>query len=114
MDLSTDNIKEHFIPPKIKIETEKGTWNFIKNVFNPRTVIKVVHLSNQDFYPMYLEERERCERAEEENRRLFRENLEMREYHMKEKDKLQKRIFELEEDNEHLKRLVDSQLGKYL
>jgi uncharacterized membrane protein YgaE (UPF0421/DUF939 family) len=64
-------------------------------------------LKTQGFYASsYKDERERRFRAEKEVRELMEELHERRTEYMKEKDKLQSKIYELEEENRKLNELV--------
>jgi wyosine [tRNA(Phe)-imidazoG37] synthetase (radical SAM superfamily) len=108
--------KSHYIPAQDYIEKEEvnSIVGILKSIIKPQPVIKHIQLSNPDFYPAYKDEREWRSRAEKEVRELREELHERRTEYMKEKDKLQSKIYELEEENRKLNELVKSGLGQYL
>lgn len=109
-------VNSHYIPKQDYIEKEevKSWFGLLKRIINPQPAIKVVHLSNPDFYPAYKSEREERFRAEKEVKELREELYNLRVKHMKEKDELDHRIFELEEENDRLNALVELECGQYL
>lgn len=100
--------KSHYIPAQDYIEKEEvnSIVGILKSIIKPRPVIKHIQLSNPDFYPAYKDEMERRFRAEKEVRELMEDLHERRTEYMKEKDKLQSKIYELEEENRKLNELV--------
>lgn len=93
-------VNTHYTPKQdyIEIEEPKTIIEILKCILKPQPQIKHIHLSNPDFYPAYVSERECRFQAEKEVKELREELYNLRIKHMKEKDKLQDRIYKLEKE----------------